>query len=172
MDPEDGRDAREDINVERERAVLARLLAPIVIGGSRRIAKDQQALLFRQAPEIGNSEERPQTSRAEPPSVGGRKARSIQALRRSFSFRRVRFGLPHRFFRLSRFEYNTNMDIVQAQKNSGFRRGLAISVAKAEGILRTPEIAKKKPRSKAGSLVNVRLRMNWAPLSTRWATCS
>ena len=152
MDPEDGRDAREDINVERERAVLARLLAPIVIGGSRRIAKDQQALLFRQAPEIGNSEERPQTSRAEPPSVGGRKARSIEPLRRCFSFRRVRFGLPHRFFRLSKFGYNTNMDGVQGQKNR-FRRGLAISVAKAEGILRTPEIAKKKPRSKAGSLI-------------------
>jgi hypothetical protein len=50
MDPEYRRDACEDINVECESAVLARLLAPVVVRGSRGITKDQETLLFRQPP--------------------------------------------------------------------------------------------------------------------------
>jgi hypothetical protein len=50
MDPEYRRDAREDINVEGEGAVLSSLLAPAVVGGSRGITQDQESLLFRQPP--------------------------------------------------------------------------------------------------------------------------
>jgi len=50
MNPEYCRDAREDIDVEGESAVLARLLAPVVIRGSRGISEDPKALRFRQPP--------------------------------------------------------------------------------------------------------------------------
>ena len=50
MDPEYRRDAREDIHVEGESAVLSSLLAPVVVRGSRGITEDQETLLFRQPP--------------------------------------------------------------------------------------------------------------------------
>ena len=46
MDAEHRRDARENIHVEGEGTVLARLLAPVVICGSRGIPEDEETLLF------------------------------------------------------------------------------------------------------------------------------
>jgi len=46
MDPEHRRDTRENVHVEGEGTMLARLLAPVVVRGSRGVPEDKETLLF------------------------------------------------------------------------------------------------------------------------------
>jgi hypothetical protein len=92
MDPEYRRDARENVHIKGERAVLTRLLAPVMIRGSGRISEDQEALLFGQSPQIRESEEGPQSRSAKPPSVGRRKTRNVEARRSLFYLGWSRFA--------------------------------------------------------------------------------
>ena len=50
------RNARESVHIERESAVLTRPLAAVIGSGPRWIPEDEKALLFRQSPQIRNSE--------------------------------------------------------------------------------------------------------------------
>jgi hypothetical protein len=61
--------------------VLARLLAPVVVGGPGRISEDQEALFFGQPPQICDSDESPQRGGAGPSSVGRREPGAVEPRR-------------------------------------------------------------------------------------------
>src|SRR5207253_3173202 len=81
VNAEQRRDPRQGVDVERDGSVRAGAPAPAVIGRARGISQDQAALLFRQSPEIGDRQKRPQGGRAEAPSLGGIEAALIETLR-------------------------------------------------------------------------------------------
>jgi hypothetical protein len=93
VDAQDGRNAREHVYIQREFLMLARLLAPVVIGGPRRIPEDQKALHFGQPPQICYRDKSPQRRAAEPPSVGRREPGALEPLRLTNCICRVRIAV-------------------------------------------------------------------------------
>ena len=73
VDAKHGGNPQQRVEVQAQRAMLARRLDPAVKGGARRHAKDEAPLLLGQSPEIGDRQKGPHAGSAETLALFGRK---------------------------------------------------------------------------------------------------
>ena len=109
MDAQNRRNPQQHIHIERDGLVLAHPLAPVVIGGSGRKAQDQKALFFRQAPEVRDRQEGPQSGRAETAAVGRCEPGHVEPLK-AISFTKGPLLLISHLRLHSKYRYSTYLD--------------------------------------------------------------